>query len=266
MELSRISTCTYPLREEQIEVALRAVAEAGFERADVWGRMPHFSEDQFLCDWEALAELSEDVGVQVANLGTYPGRFFAAETEQQRRAEMGKMQAAIEAASYFGARSIRVMPGHGEDPSIIETISPYFIEAAEYAADKGIYMGMENHAGSIAGDPDLAVDLCEKVDSEYFGVLYEPCNLLAGGVDYREALDTFGDWITHCHIKDGRWEDDSFERVHLGDGDVDFAWCVQELEAGGYTGDYALEYEVTEIEPFDTGVEKWLKTFMDALG
>lgn len=266
MELSRISTCTYPLREQQIEVALEAVSDAGFEKADVWGRMPHFSEDQFLCDWEDLAELSDDTGVEVANLGTYPGRFFAAETEQQRQAELGKMRAAIEAASYFGARSIRVMPGHSENPSIIETITPFFIRAAEYAEQKDVYLGMENHAGSIAGDPILALQLCENVGNEHFGVLYEPCNLLAGGEDYREALNVFGEWVTHCHIKDGRWEDDEFQRVHLGDGEVDFAWCVEQLEAGGYNGDYALEYEVTEIEPFDTGAQKWLHTFTETLG
>ena len=224
MELSRISTCTIPLGEQQIDVALRAVEEAGYEKADLWGRMPHFSEDQALCDWETLADLSEEIGVAVANLGTYPGRYFAAETVEQQRAEMGKMKATIEAASYFGARSIRVMPGHGEDPSLLDTITPLFVEAAEYAREKGIYLGMENHAGSIAGDPDLCLQLCEAVDNEYFGVLYEPCNLLAGGVDYHEALDTFGDWITHCHIKDGRWEGDTFETVHLGEGEVDVVW------------------------------------------
>ncbi|MFO7945477.1 MAG: sugar phosphate isomerase/epimerase family protein [Armatimonadota bacterium] len=266
MDLSRISTCTYPLREEEIDVALKTVAEAGFQKADVWGRMPHFSEDQFLCDWEQLARLSEELGVQVANLGTYPGRFFIAETEQQRQAELGKMQAAIEAASYFGSRSIRVMPGHGEDPSIVEKVTPYFIESARYAKSKGVYLGMENHAGSIAGDPELALHLCENVGNDHFGVLYEPCNLMAGGQDYKEALDVFGDRVVHCHIKDGHRVDDSFSRVHLGDGDVDFVWCVQQLEAAGYDGDYALEYEVTEIEPVSTGLPKWLETFTEALG
>lgn len=266
MDMSRISTCTYPLREREIADALRVCAEAGFVKADVWGRSPHFSEDQFQCDWPAMKAAAEELGIRVANLGSYPGRFFAAESEHQRHAEMGKMIAAIEGAAYFGARSIRIMPGIGEEAAVIDIIAPYFVEAAKYASERGIYMGMENHKGSIAGDPELAVRLCESVNSPYFGVLYEPCNLMHGGVDYKEALDVFGDWIVHVHIKDGRHENGEFHRTHLGEGDVDFEWVINTLEAAGYRGDYALEYELADIEPCETGMRKWYVTFVERMG
>ncbi len=264
MDMTRLSTCTIPLRDKDIDYALGVLAEAGFNKADVWGRMPHFSEDQGLCDWPALRQLSADAGVAVANLGTYPGQFFTAETENQRRAEMGKMQATIEAAAYLGARSIRVMPGRGEDAAIVEAITPYFIEAAAYAAERGVYLGMENHAGSIAGNPQLALTLCLNVNSSYFGVLYEPCNLMHGGVDYKAALDVFGDWITHCHIKDGAIKDGEFHKTHLGEGDVDFVWVVEQLDASGYRGDYALEYELPEVEAPETGIRRWYEAFVAA--
>ncbi len=264
MDMSRVSTCTYPLREREIDYALEVCAEAGFKKADVWGRAPHFSEDQSLCDWPALKQISADLGIAVANLGTYPGNFFIAATENERQAEMGKMKAAIEGAAYFGARSIRVMPGHGEDPAIVDEVTSYFIEAAAYAAERGVYLGMENHAGSIAGNPEVVLRLCQNVNSPHFGVLYEPCNLHHGGVDYKAALDVFGDWVTHCHIKDGVIRDGQFSKTHLGDGDVDFVWVVENMEAAGYEGDYALEYEVADIEPCETGMKKWYDRFAEA--
>ena len=52
MDLERISTCTYPMREEDIQYALKVVADAGFKKVDVWGRMPHFSLDSAELDMD----------------------------------------------------------------------------------------------------------------------------------------------------------------------------------------------------------------------
>ena len=133
-----------------------------------------------------------------------------------------------------------------------------FRVSARYAEERGVFLGMENHKGSIAGNPDWCVELCEAVGSKHFGVLYEPCNLLHAGVDYRNALATFGEWVTHVHVKDGRVRDGGFERCHLGEGDVDAKWVFDNVEALGYTGDYALEYEICDLEPIETGLKKWL--------
>jgi sugar phosphate isomerase/epimerase len=200
-------------------------------------------------------------GVQIANLGTYPGRQFADPDRPTRHRALSEMTRTIDLASRFGARSIRVMPGQGEDPKLIGDLVMGFQQSSVYAAGKGIYLGMENHAGSIAGHPDLAVQLCERVGSAHFGILYEPCNLLHGGLDYKEAFEVMKDSIVHVHLKDGAWVGESFERRHLGEGDVDVRWVVEALEGIGYEGDYALEYEICDIEPVETGLRKWYEFF-----
>lgn len=262
MDIERISACTYPLRERPFEYALEVLADSGVRKADLWGRSPHFPED---CDPQIIAQIeasSARTGVAIANLGTYPGRNFASDDEAERAAEMESMVRTIDAAARLGCRSIRVMPGHGEDPAMIDRIAPLLAESAAHAELMGVLLGMENHRGSIAGNPEDAVALCEAVGSPWFGVLYEPCNLLSKGEDYREAFDTFSDWIVHVHVKDGkRMEDGSFQRVHLGEGEVDPAWVIEALEGIGYTGDYALEYEIPDIEPVETGLRKWVESF-----
>jgi len=88
-------------------------------------------------------------------------------------------------------------------------------QAVEYAlkviADSGIkkvnLLGMENHSSSIAGKPDYANQLCVAVDSPYFWVLYEPCNLLHLQADYKQAFEVLADHIVHIHVKDGLWQD-----------------------------------------------------------
>lgn len=263
MDIQRISACTYPLREKPYDYALRVLADSGVYRADLWGRDPHFPELPTNDQLSAIEEASAATGVAIANLGSYPGRDFVSDGEGEREAELHRMRVTIDAAERLGCRSIRVMPGQGEGPEIIARIAPLMAESAQYAESAGIYLGMENHRGSIAGNPEHALRLCEAVGSRHFGVLYEPCNLWHAGVDYRDAFEIFSDWIVHVHIKDGRRTEDGFERVHLGEGEVDAGWVVGALEGIGYDGDYALEYEIPDIEPVETGLRKWVETFKE---
>ena len=257
MDLARFTTCTYPLRELPFAAAFGQLAATGLTRLDVWGRAPHFSADPAECEPAAFVAAAAAAGVTIANLGTYCGHDFDATDAAMLDAEHAKTRATIDLAQRFGCRSIRVLPGHGEDPALIDQVAPHFREAAAYAETRGIYLGMENHGGSLAGDPKLALRLSELVGSRHFGVLYEPCNLLHAGVDYRAAFATFKDWITHVHLKDLKVTAAGAERCHLGEGDVDVRWCLDQLGELGYDGDFALEYEICDLEPLDTGLVKW---------
>jgi len=261
MDVMRTSTCTYPMREKPIAYALKVVADAGFKKVDVWGRMPHFSLDADELDMVAVSTMAQVLRVQIANLGTYPGADFASDDPAVVAAAMDEMKLTIHMAARLGCRSIRVSPGKGEDASIIDKIVEPFQQAAAYAQAKGIYMGIENHQGAIAGDPKACLELAERIGSKHFGILYEPCNLMQAGVDYKAALDVFKDWVTHVHIKDGTERGGKFQRTMLGDGDVDVAWVVERLEASGYTGDYALEYEVCDLVPIEIGLRQWFDYF-----
>lgn len=262
MELGRISTCTYPLRDMPAAGALQVMAKCGLKKVDLWGRPPHFSANPAECDPSALEAAARAAGVRIANLGTYCGGDFASDSADARATALDDMKATIDPAVRLGARSIRVRPGTGEDPAIIPRIAPYFKQSADYAAARGIFLGMENHQGSLAGIPDAAVRLCEAVGSKHFGVLFEPCNLLHAAVDYRAAFEAFAPWIVHIHVKDGRWTGDRFALTHLGEGEIDYRWIVGKMEANGYRGDYALEYEMCDVEPLETALPRWLDCFM----
>jgi len=223
--------------------------------------MPHFSTNPTELDPTKLAQIAEKVGVKIANLGTYPGMNFASTVELEREAALHEMKATIDLAARLGARSIRVMPGKGEDPVMIDRIVPYFKQGARHAEARKVYLGMENHKGSIAGNPELCVDLCKKVASPFFGVLYEPCNLMHGEVDYRTAFKTFAPYIVHMHLKDGAVRDGKFARTMLGEGQVDVRWVLDNLNAIAYKGDFALEYEICDLVPIETGLPKWLEYF-----
>ena len=262
MDINRISACTYALRERPYEYAMQVIADAGCVKADLWGRAPHFPEDPTDAVLSDIESVVERTGVAVANIGSYPGHEFDSDDAAVVEAEMAKMRLIIDAATRLGSRSIRVMAGHGEDPAVIDKVAPLMAESAAYAEAAGVYLGMENHGGSIAGNPAHSLQLCEAVGNPHFGVLYEPSNLWGIKVDFREAFEVMKDHIVHCHLKDGAWTDEGYQRCHLGEGEVDASWVVESLEGIGYEGDYALEYEIADIEPMETGLAKWVEYFL----
>lgn len=262
MDLARLSTCTFPLKDRALEQALPVIARAGYERIDLLGRMPHFSLDPDEQNSDRLRDLVNANGLEIANLGTYVGVGFASSEKEEQEQALQEVKHAIDVAASFGARSIRVFRPHSEidDPDKIEHIVPWLQRASTYAAEKNVYMGFENHGGPLCGDPEQCRTLSEKVGSPYFGVLYDPCNLMGAGTDYRTALRTMKDHITHVHFKDGALDENGFRRTMLGEGDIDFGWIMQQLDEIGYDGHIATEYELPEPPP-EEGLRIWYETY-----
>lgn len=255
MDMSRVSACSYPLRDRPWQQALAVIADAGFERVDLLGRLPHFSLDPSEMNPRDLGQAASDLGLEIANLGTYVGKGFASESESEQRHELDQTKQAIDLAAYLGARSIRVSAG-SDDAAYIDRIAPWFRQSAEYAAANNIYMGFETHGGGISGSIERSLELCEKVGSPYFGILFDPCNVMHHSVDYRMALWAMRDHIAHVHFKDAVVTEHGFALTMLGKGQIDFGWIIKMLDKIGYQGHIAIEYEIEEPTP-EIGLPLW---------
>jgi len=261
MERERVSCCSIAMHDKDPEHVFRTLAEAGYKKVDLLGRMPHFDLSNPEYRFEDVVALADRFELRIANIGSYCGGGFASDDDEERERALQETKAVIDAAALCGARSIRTRPGEPEDPALIDRIVPYYQRAAEYAEAKGVYMGIENHGGAISGNPELCAELFSKVGSKHAGVLYEPCNLMLAGVEYKRAFEVMRDYITHVHIKDCYEIDGKMRPVWLGTGVIDCRWVVNSLDSAGYQGDFALEYEM-DIEPPETAVAKWLDWFL----
>jgi len=285
MDMSCASACSIALINYSPEKAFEIIAAAGFKKVDVLEKPPHLSLFPDECNPESIKAAAEVHGLKIANLGTYVGggqagrgvqwaihgfqatnkkRFtscgFSSDDPAELETELDQVRRAIDLAVFFSARSMRIFAGN-DDPKTLNKIIPWFQRSAEYAAEKNIYMGLENHGDGIAGQPELCRELAEKVGSPYFGVVYEPHNLMAeAGADYRSAFEIMKDHIVHVHFKDGAPTDKGYGLSLMGEGEIDFRWIMEQLDALGYDGDIALEYEL-HTPPPDIG----LKQFYDAL-
>jgi sugar phosphate isomerase/epimerase len=284
-DTSRLSTCSIALNDRSADRAFAAIADAGYTKVEVHEKV-HFSLFPDECDHVALKETAQRHGLQISGLATYVGggldgreiafgyhdwvvdnaqRFtsvgFASNQPAELEEEFRQLKQAINLAAFFGARTVRVVPGD-DRPENIETLVPWFKRSADYAAEKKIVLCVENHGDRIAGTPDLCLELSEKVDSPYFGILYEPGNLMNDtGTDYKRALLTMKDHIRHIHVKDCKRVGDGYELQQFGEGTIDFPWIVEQLDAAGYDGDIATEFELHDMRP-DEGIKRFYDDFV----
>ena len=263
---TRPSTSTYPLIDRSVDEALAVVAGAGFERVDVLGRKPHFTPEAE--GVRAVREASRRHGVAVANLGNYGGKGFAQGDEAEARRELDETRRVLDAAAELGARSIRGyrISSKEERAEHLPRLISWYARAAEHAESVGVTIGVECHGGAISGDPERLAELCRGVGSASFGVIYDPCNLLIHGTDPHAAFERLREHIVHVHLKDGRRDDPaSPKHTMLGEGEVDIARVVSELESIEYQGDVTLEYEA-ETVPAAEGLAAWRATYRGLVG
>jgi sugar phosphate isomerase/epimerase len=147
----------------------------------------------------------------------------------------------------LGAAHLRVFgdrlpSGATEDQGVgwvIETMKP----ACEYAAAKGVILGIETHYG-LSVKPGKVVEILRRVDSPYAG-----CNLdIANFPDHPyERIAECIPFASHVHVRD-------FYGPNRTPLDLERIW--QLFVKGGYKGFMSAEYEGKE-DPM-TGVPKLL--------
>jgi len=165
----------------------------------------------------------------------------------KRAAELEKIKKWLDATELLGASHLRVFGG--EIPKgatdeqgiqwVVETMKP----ACDYAATKGITLGIESHGGITSKAANI-LEILRRLDSPYAG-----CNLDISNFpeDPYTQIEACLPYATHTHIRDFYGE----PRKPL---DLEQVWKL--FAQGGYKGFTSAEYEGEE-DP-KTGVPKLL--------
>jgi sugar phosphate isomerase/epimerase len=165
----------------------------------------------------------------------------------KRAAEIEKIKTWLEATELLGASHLRVfagdLPQGASDEQgiqwVVETMKP----ACDYAATKGITLGIESHGGITSKAANI-VEILRRVDSPYAG-----CNLDISNFqeDPYTQIEACIPYATHTHIRDFYGK----ARTPL---DLERVWKL--FAQGGYKGFTSAEYEGDEDA--QTGVPKLL--------
>jgi sugar phosphate isomerase/epimerase len=162
----------------------------------------------------------------------------------KRVEELKKIKDWVDVTERLGASHLRVFggeppPGTGEEQGVqwvVEMMKP----ACEYAAVKGITIGIEDHGG-ITAKASTLLEILKRLDSPYAGINLDITNFKENYYPQIEACIPFA---THTHIRD------LFENHEP----VDLDRVFEMFARAGYKGYMSAEYEGTE-DPM-TGVPK----------
>jgi sugar phosphate isomerase/epimerase len=167
----------------------------------------------------------------------------------KRAEEVRNIQHWVDAADLLGAPHVRVfggqVPAGATEKQAVEWIGETWKTACDYAAKKGITLGIETHA-AIPVRASTALEILRHVDSPYAGINLDISNFEAKTDDEMYAdIQACIPYATHTHIRDVF----GFTKRPI---DLDRVWRL--FAQAGYKGYMSAEYEAEE-DP-STGVPK----------
>ena len=144
-----------------------------------------------------------------------------------------------------------------------ERVGPYWKDAAKFARDHGVRVGIELHPGFVAYNTDSFWRLRE-VGGDTIGVNFDPSHLFWQGMDPLVCIRELGDAIFHVHAKDTVLDQQNIRRngvldttpyteekdrswifrtIGYGHGPETWRGIVSELRLAGYDGVISIEHE-----------------------
>ncbi len=214
-------------------------------------------DEKFLLEVKRHAYLR---GVQLA--GTAIGNNFALPKGEKLDEQIAYTKKWIDYAALMNAPHIRVFAGPqpkglSEEQAVANCLEAYQ-ECLDYAAKKGVFLGLENHGGIVA-EPDNLIKMVKAANSPWAGINWDSGNF--------HTEDPYGDltkiapYAINVQLKMEMSPKGSIK----GEGQpADVPRLLKILREANYQGWFTLEYEVA-ADPFGE-VPKILEMLRPLLG
>jgi len=182
-----------------------------------------------------LRRLAYKMGVEIYSISVRSELTRASAAD--RRKEVESLYRWIDVANTLGASHIRVFGGSVPKGVTEEQAVPWVVEclqrSADYAATKGVILGLENHGG-ICTRAERIIEMVEKVDSPWVAINLDTGNFRS---DVYKQIEMCLPKTVNIQVK-AEMVDEGGKRVPQ-----DWDRVVKMVAAAGYKGYLALEYE-----------------------
>jgi len=229
-----------------------------------------------------VKEYCKNRNIEISSLAFYPNTMDG--NLEKREANINHLKKVINMSSLLGVNMVTTFIGRDqtktkeENIEIFKTVWPDIIGFAE---SKGVKVAIENCPMLFGADqwpggqnlfttPKLWREMFSIIDSDYFGINYDPSHFIWQHIDYIKPLYEFKDKIFHVHCKDIKLYKDKLDDVGImayplefmspklpGLGDVDWAKYISALTDIGYDSFVCVE---VEDKAFESSKEKILQS------
>lgn len=266
------------LPELSFEETLRVAAEEDYDCVEMMCWPPGKAERKYagvthvdvidLTDDRAndLLALCEKYDVTISALGYYPN--VLAPDQQEADLAQQHLKRVIDAAPRLKLDTVNTFIG--ADPwqpveGNLERFARVWPDLIRYAEDRGVRIGIENcpmlftndewpFGKNLARSPDIWRRMFDTIDSEYFGLNYDPSHMVLQMMDYVRPIEEFRHKLFHTHAKDMKVEQALLNDRGIlalgwttpkipGLGDIRWDQWISALTDVGYQGPVCVEVE-----------------------
>ena len=212
-------------------------------------------------------------GIEISALGYYPNPLDP--DEEKSRFYISHIKKVIDASVVLGINRINTFIGRDKNSSVDDNFARFRViwkPLIEYAESKKVRIGIENcpmiftsdewpGGNNLATTPSIWRRMFNEIQSDYFGLNYDPSHLLWLQIDYVKPLFEFRDKIFHVHLKDAIVYKEKLDEVGImaapndfhspklpGMGDIDWDRFFSALNDIRYTGPVCVEVEDRAFE------------------
>ena len=196
---------------------------------------PKDADDEFLLKVKRHAFLR---GVELS--GTAVGNSFTHPAGEKRNREIALVKQWIDRAALMGIPHVRVFAGNTEKQTMEQAKKNCIAalqECCDYAAGKGVFLGIENHGGIVA-EADVLLEIVRAVDSAWLGINLDTANFHTDD-PYRD-LERCAPFAVNVQVKT------EIRPRGQEKQETDLARIVEILKKANYQGFLVLEYEAEE--------------------
>ncbi len=212
-------------------------------------------------------------GIEISGLGYYPNPLDP--DEEKSSFYISHIKKVIDASALLGINRINTFIGRNKNKSVDENFEAFrkvWKPLIQYAESKKVKVGIENcpmiftqdewpGGNNLATTPAIWRRMFNEIQSDYFGLNFDPSHLVWMQMDYVKPLYEFREKIFHVHLKDARVYRDKLNDVGImatpmefhtpklpGLGDIDWGRFISALNDIRYKGSVCVEVEDKAFE------------------
>lgn len=236
------------LRELPIEDALARMAQWGFEGIEVCS--PDVAKCGTLALKKQFADRVASFGLKLVRYNVAAADYFAPlERGKVPRAILDGLQRDIDTAAALGLNQLLTWEGRPSPAAgpadihswILEQTVSLFEKTLAYARQRDVRLSVEVHPFTLGVDLDFLIELCDRLDPDFFSVTYDCCHFGVGlPQTYINAIRKLGQRIKHVHFSDS---DQRSSELHFppGKGCLDLPGIVKALKEIEFKGSMMLD-------------------------
>ena len=246
----RISYCTWGMRTVGIEELVPAIAGIGYHGIEL-AVTPGMPTELYSLDGAAKARISQLLDEHNLALSAVAGHTSMCELDPDvNEANMRRLRETIDLAAELrqeGEQPIVASLVGGKEElwhTLKELLAERVYALGEYAASRGVILGVEPHCGTALYLPDKVTWLMEAVDHPAVRVNFDISHFDIRGIGMDECVPQMVPWSAHTHVKDQRGIYPNHEFLTPGSGPFDFTHYLTLMHVAGYDGFIGMEVSV----------------------